>query len=101
MVWICGEAGILSIGSVTIHLDRAEPAGDLLDRAAESRILRAALSDALDGVHHGGVVAAVEGARNFGKGELGELAGEVHRDLAGAGDGGGSAGGEELLGADL
>ena len=43
--------------------------------------------DLVDGVQDGGVVLAAEGAADLGERGVGELAGEVHRDLAGEGDG--------------
>ncbi len=43
------------------------------------------------GVEDGAVVAAAEGVADFAEGGFGELAGEVHGDLAGEGDVGGAA----------
>ena len=43
--------------------------------------------DLLDGVQNGGVILAAEGAADFGEGGVGELAGEVHGDLARERDG--------------
>src|SRR5215213_1496607 len=97
MAWICGNPplSILSIRSVTIHRGRAEVVPELLECPGETGVLEGALLDLADGVHDGGVVAAVEGLRNRRQGEIGELAGQVHRKLTRPGYGGGSAGGEQ------
>src|SRR4051795_10861018 len=103
MAWICGEPPltILSIGSVTIHSAFGlELGGELLDGAREAGVLEGAALDLADGVHDGGVITAVEGVGDLRKGEVGELAGEVHGELPGAGDGRGAGGGEDLIDAE-
>ncbi len=59
------------------------------------------LGDARDGVHDGGVVAAVERARDRGERGLGVGPREVHRDLAWPGDRGGAARPDERVVVDL
>src|SRR3954470_11965995 len=103
MAWICGEPPltILSIGSVTIHsASGLELGGELLDGAREAGVLEGAALDLADGVHDGGVISAVEGMGDLWKGEVGELAGEVHGELASPCDGGGAGGGEDLVDAE-
>src|SRR5882724_5595500 len=100
MAWICGQPPltILSIGSVTIHsASGLELGGELLDGARKAGVLEGAALDLADGVHDGGVTAAVEGSGDLWKGEVGELTGEVHGELAGPGDGSGAPGGEDFV----
>src|ERR1700730_13635225 len=57
-----------------------------LDVLRQRRIALDQLLDLFDRMDHGGVVAAAEFAPDFGQGARGQLLGEVHRDLARAGD---------------
>src|SRR5829696_3544810 len=101
MAWICGQPPltILSIGSVTIHsASGLELGGELLDGPREACVLEGAALDLADGVHDGGVVAAVEGFGDRWKREVGELAGQIHGELASSGNGGGAGGGEDVVG---
>src|SRR4051812_30677672 len=103
MAWICGQPplAILSIGSVTIHsASGLELRGELLDGPREAGVLEGAGLDLANGVHDGGVIAAVESLGDRGKREVGELAGQVHGELAGAGDGSDPGGGEDLVDAE-
>ena len=86
-----GEA-ILSIRSVTIDSRGAKVRAELLDRAGEGGIFQDASLDLADRVDDGGVVSAVEGGGDLREGEIGELAAEVHGELAGTGDWGDAAG---------
>src|SRR4051812_15524851 len=100
MAWICGQPPltILSIGSVTIHsASRSELAGELLDGPREACVLEGGILDLADGVHDGGVVAAVEGFGDRGQRQVGELAGQVHGELPSAGDGSAAGRGEDLV----
>src|SRR6267154_1572042 len=100
MAWICGQPplAILSIGSVTIHSGSGLELGrELLDGSREAGVLEGAALDLTDRVHDGGVIAAVEGLRDLWKGEIGELAGEVHGELPGSGDGSAAGGGEDVV----
>src|SRR5215208_7112902 len=93
MGWICGS--ILSIGSVTIDLGRAKLGGELVQGAGEAGVLEDAPFDLADGVDDGGVVTAVERLGDRRQREVGELAGEVHRELAAADERSGAAGREQ------
>src|SRR5882757_9176976 len=98
MAWICGQPprSILSIRSVTIHCGLGlELRGEFLDGAREAGILEYAAFDLADGVHNGGVIAAVEGFGDGWEGEIGEPAGEVHGELASPDRGSGTGGGED------
>ncbi len=53
-----------------------------VDGAVEIFVGAALLVDLADGVHDGGVVLAAELASDLGERRLGQLLGEVHRDLA-------------------
>src|SRR5829696_4211135 len=100
MAWICGQPPltILSIGSVTIHsASGLELGGELLDGPREACVLEGAALDLADGVHDGGVVAAVEGFGDRWKREVGELAGQIHGELASSGNGGAAGGGEDVV----
>ena len=66
------------------------------DRFGELVVLAEARFDPAQGVEHGGVVAAAVEAADLGQREVGQLAGEVDRDLAGAQRGGGAAGADQL-----
>src|SRR6266480_7883581 len=106
MAWICGQPPlwtlmILSIRSVTIHsAPGSEVRAELLDRPGEARILECPALHLADGVHDGGVIAAVEGVGDGGEREVGELSRQVHGELASPGDGGGAGGGEDRLDAE-
>src|SRR5215208_3353836 len=98
MAWICGQPPltILSIGSVTIHSGLGlELRAELLDGPGEAGVLEGAPLDLADRVQDGGVIAAVEGLCDGRQGEIGELASQVHRELAGLGDGSGASGRED------
>src|SRR3954453_23772044 len=98
MAWICGQPplAILSIGSVTIHSGSGlELRSELLDGAREAGVLEGAVLDLANGVHDGGVVTAVEGLGDGRQRKVGELAGEVHGELPGPGDGSAAGGGED------
>ena len=55
--------------------------GDLIDVVIESSPLSHQLTDLPIGMHHSGVVAAAKGLADLRKGEVGELAAEIHRNL--------------------
>src|SRR5579884_2405663 len=71
-----------------------------LDAGGEVGVLRERAFDPLAGVHDGRVVAAPELLADAGQGRVRQLAGQVHRDLAGEGDPLGSPLGLHLVDAD-
>src|SRR5215211_5835109 len=97
MAWICGNPprSILSIRSVTIHRGRAELLTELRQGSRKSGVLQGAVLDLADRVHDRGVIAAVEGFGYRGEGQVGELTGQVHRDLPRSSDGRNPARGEQ------
>ena len=74
---------------------RAELSAQVVDGGAEGWIGQHGRVDAVDRVDHGGVVATADAAADLGEAVVGELAREVHGDLAGGGHGRAAVAGDE------
>src|SRR5690606_23173954 len=75
-------------------LDAVGEFGDLVEQVP---VLAHLAVDLPDGVEHRGVVAAAELGADLRQGQVRQLAAQVHRDLAGRGDGGDAAGAGEVV----
>src|SRR5439155_24229667 len=80
--WCRGLPGYASAAPFGLRrlLDAVGEFGDLVVQRAPLGHL---LADLAVGVHHGGVVAAAEGLTDTGQRQVGQLAAQVHGDLAG------------------
>src|SRR3954447_15764554 len=96
----CGAEGCTSLSSIPVGT-AAQLAGQSAHRVEGVTVLGDARGRALAGVQDGRVVAAPEGAPDRGQRLVGELAREVHGELARPVEAGGTDVGEHVVELDL
>ena len=74
---------------------------EFLDLVVGAAVFRHFLADLAIRVHDGGVVLAAELVADFGQGQFGQFAAQIHGDLARVGDLPGLSGADELVQGDL